>query len=148
MKNIELQLAAMEVLRQQMGDSAKSNIRYIPGVCNIGPKEVKRRNRTMIFSFLCMIALASVLYFFNVQKIWRIAISIPAIAFAISFQQWRSKFCIAFGIMGVFNFEEIGKYHSIIDHKAREKDKARALQIILFGIFLGVGLALVFYFIP
>ena len=101
----------------------------------------------MIFSFLLMMALASVLYFFD-GKIWRLAISIPAIAFAISFQQWRAKFCIAFGIMGVFNFEETGAYHSVVDDKAREKDKARALQIILFGIFLGIGIAIGFYFMP
>lgn len=148
MKNITLQFAAREGLRQRIGDSPNSNIRYIPGVCNIGPKEIQRRKRTMIFSFLFMMALASVLYFFDVGKIWRLAISIPAIAFAISFQQWRSKFCIAFGIMGVFNFEEIGTYHSIVDDKAREKDRARALQIILFGIFLGIGLAIGVYFIP
>lgn len=148
MENIALQLAAMEGLQQQMGNAPKPNIRYIPGVCNIGQKEIKRRKRNMIFSFLFMMALASVLYFFDVWKIWRITISIPAIAFAISFQQWHSKFCIAFGIMGVFNFEEIGTHHSIVDDKAREKDRARALQIILFGIFFGIGIAIGFYFIP
>lgn len=121
---------------------------YIPGVCNIGKKEIERRKRAAIFSFaLCTLCIA-LIQWLDADRIWKLLLFIPAASLGVSFQQWYFKFCVAFGIKGVLNFGDIGKTFSVEQKEYFRKDRMKAWKMIISGLFFGVITALIYYYSP
>jgi hypothetical protein len=121
---------------------------YIPGTCNIGHKELKARKNVAIFSAVLTIVVIALLLIFHADKLWRLILFIPATSSIISFQQWYNKFCVKFGLAGVFNFGEIGKTFSVEQKENFQKDRSKAWKMINIGIVLGLILAILFYILP
>ena len=121
---------------------------YIPGACNIGREEIKRRKMATIFSAILTIAVMVLILTLDANKIWRLLLFIPATSLGVSFQQWYFKFCVAFGIKGVFNFGDIGKTFSIEQKENYRKDRIKAWQMIISGVVFGVVVAQIFYYLP
>lgn len=121
---------------------------YIPGICNIGKKEIERRKQAAIFSaILCVVSIV-LLQWLNTAQIWKLLLFIPAASLGVSFQQWYFKFCVAFGIKGVFNFGNIGKTFTVEQKEYFRKDRIKAWQMITSGMTFGLILALIYYFLP
>ncbi|MBK7669680.1 MAG: hypothetical protein JNJ41_12135 [Bacteroidia bacterium] len=135
-------------LFQENKNSNDSDNHYIPGACNIGHEEIKRRKKAAIFSIVLTITVIVLIFMLDANKIWRLTLFIPATSLGVSFQQWYFKFCVAFGIKGVFNFGDIGKTFSIDQKENYRKDRIKAWQMIISGIVFGLILALIFYFMP
>ena len=135
-------------LFQENKNSNDSDNHYIPGACNIGHEEIKRRKKAAIFSIVLTITVIVLICMLDANKIWRLTLFIPATSLGVSFQQWYFKFCVAFGIKGVFNFGDIGKTFSIDQKENYRKDRIKAWQMIISGIVFGLILALIFYFMP
>lgn len=133
---------------QESKSSNDSDNHYIPGVCNIGHEEIKRRKKATIFSIVLTIVVVALLLILDANKIWRLTLFIPATSLGVSFQQWYFKFCVAFGIKGVFNFGDIGKTFSIDQKENYRKDRIKAWQMIISGMVFGLILASIFYFFP
>jgi len=123
-------------------------LEYIPGTCNIGHKEIKARRNVAIFSTVLTIIVIALLLIFHADKLWRLTLFIPAASSIISFQQWYNKFCVKFGIEGVFNFGEIGKTFSVEQKENFQKDRRKAWKMINIGIVVGLILAILFYLLP
>ena len=135
-------------LFQENKNSNDSDNHYIPGACNIGHEEIKRRKKAAIFSIVLTITVIVLIFMLDANKIWRLTLFIPATSLGVSFQQWYFKFCVAFRIKGVFNFGDIGKTFSIDQKENYRKDRIKAWQMIISGIVFGLILALIFYFMP
>ncbi|MGE0568067.1 MAG: hypothetical protein AB7O73_08965 [Bacteroidia bacterium] len=135
-------------LFQENKNSNDSDNHYIPGACNIGHEEIKRRKKAAIFSIVLTITVIVLIFMLDANKIWRLTLFIPATSLGVSFQQWYFKFCVAFGIKGVFNFGDIGKTFSIDQKENYRKDRIKAWQMIMTGMVFGLILALIFYFMP
>ncbi|WP_291150700.1 hypothetical protein [Flavobacterium sp. UBA7680] len=133
---------------QENKNSSDSDNHYIPGACNIGHEEINRRKKATIFSIVLTITVIVLLFMLDANKIWRLILFIPATSLGVSFQQWYFKFCVAFGIKGVFNFGDIGKTFSIDQKENYRKDRIKAWQMIMTGMLFGLILALIFYFMP
>ena len=133
---------------QENKNNNDSDNNYIPGACNIGREEIKRRKMATIFSAVLTIAVIVLLLTLDTNKVWRLMLFIPAASLGVSFQQWYFKFCVAFGIKGVFNFGDIGKTFSIEQKENYKKDRIKAWQMILSGMLFGLIVALIFYFLP
>lgn len=125
-----------------------SSVEYVPGTCNIGPQEIKARKNIAIFSALLGIVLIILLLIFHVDKTWRLTLFIPAVSFGIGFQQWHKKFCVRFGLKGVFNFGNIGKTFSVEQKEYYQKDRAKAWRMISAGIVFGLIITILFYILP
>lgn len=121
---------------------------YIPGVCNIGKKEIERRKRAAIFSFVLCIFCIALIQWLGADRVWKLLLFIPAASLGVSFQQWYFKFCVAFGIKGVFNFGNIGKTFSVEQKGYFRKDRMKAWTMIISGLVFGVIAALVYYYSP
>lgn len=119
---------------------------YIPGVCNIGKKEIERRKQAAIFSFVLCIVCIALIQWFDADRIWKLLLFIPAASLGVSFQQWYFKFCVAFGIKGVFNFGNIGKTFTVEQKEYFRKDRIKAWQMIISGVFFGIATALLYYY--
>ncbi len=121
---------------------------YIPGICNIGKEEVRRRRNGAIMSVVLIFITVFLIQWFQLNRYWRLVIFIPSASLVISFEQWYFKFCVAFGLKGVFNFGELGKTVSIENNEHLMKDRAKAIQRIVAGVLIGAIIAVIYFLLP
>ena len=115
-----------------------------PGVCNIGPAEIRVRKMTAVLGLIVTTAL---FIFLKVIKASRGLYSLeifPATLLTTGWIQARSRFCIYFGIRGLFNFGGLGKSSStetIDDAIFRAADRALALKLLTRAVILALPIA-------
>ena len=122
---------------------------YIPGSCNIGKGEIRRRQLValvgLVSSFLMVL-------FFSVTDApveIRLGIFFPLLVASVGFVQSRSKFCLAYGFAGTFNIGKLGDIKRVASKEDRKADRVTALKILgksllLAAIATGVVLVLTF----
>jgi len=107
-----------------------SDSTYIAGTCNIGQKEIRRRQFVAViglfFSILSLIAMIST----KAPNGARLGIFIPLMVAAIGYVQSRSKFCLAYGFAGTFNFGKMGELSRVSDASDKAADRRTALKIL------------------
>ncbi len=111
---------------------------YQAGVCNIGPSEVARRRQVAYFGgalYLSFLAFAILKDFSTVTTVTAL---FPAIIFSVGFIQSRRKFCLAYGLMGSFNFAKLGSLTQVEDQISLKADRSTAISILTQSL----GLAL------
>ena len=123
-----------------------SESQYQPGVCNIGGAEVARRKQVSYFGGAIYLALL-LLSFGSTSAALRLPVFISALIFAIGYIQSRKKFCLAFGLMGTFNFSELGKLSKVVSPEALAADRKVALLIIGQALALAIILTVPVFFI-
>ena len=122
------------------------NSEYVPGVCNIGPSEVTKRKQAGWLGLAFTIVLWMVFSILRVPSEWKLLLLLPATMSAIGFIQARMHFCVAFGIIGLFNFSlKVGKTDTVEQAEYRRKDKQKALQLIAYSVLIGIIVAAVGY---
>lgn len=125
------------------GDSwAAGPTGYIPGVCNIGPDELRARKIAAAAMILLTLAAFAVLLWARVSPLWHLALGVPAMAAAVTALQVRYRFCVNFGARGVFNFGRIGTTEAVEDAEARRRDRARVRQMMLTALPVAIAFAL------
>lgn len=117
--------------------------KYIPGVCNIGPAEIKKRKQAGWMGLIATIALWAIFIWFNIPSIWRLTLFLPAMMSATGFLQAYMHFCAYFGFASLFNFGDVGKTDSVSQTEFRAKDRRKAWQIISYSIFVGLVVAII-----
>lgn len=121
---------------------------YIPGTCNIGKEEIKRRKLAAAFGILTVIIFIAVFQMLEIVKIWRLFLFFPVTFTVIGILQVYMRFCVNFGSRGVYNFGKTGNTHHVKEDEFIKKDKAKAQQMILIGLVSGIAAALLYYFLP
>ncbi len=103
---------------------------YIPGSCNIGKGEIRRRQLValvgLVSSFLMVL-------FFSVTDApveIRLGIFFPLLVASVGFVQSRSKFCLAYGFAGTFNIGKLGDIKRVASKEDRKADRVTALKIL------------------
>jgi hypothetical protein len=134
--------------KEPVVDSQDETGGYIPGVCNIGKEEVKKRRRAAIYAAILSIIVISALLLTHSIKLWRFLAFVPLASFGISVQQWSNKFCVNFGMKGVFNFKNAGELTSVEQQEMIKADRAKAIKMIVIGLIAGLVLTIVFYLVP
>lgn len=122
--------------------------RYLPGVCNIGPHEIRRRRRTGHVGLLASVALLAVLLAMDAPREARLLVGIPAMLSASGYIQSTLRFCAGYAWLGVFNFGGAGEQVRVVDARARRRDRVRAAAIGGAAFGIGVVAALVAYALP
>jgi len=119
---------------------------YQPGVCNIGPAEVRRRRQIGYVALAGAIALGAFLLAVDAPAWTRLAVAIPVAGALEGFIQARERFCAGFAMAGVQNFGELGTQTAIEDDEALAADRRKAMRIhataIAGGLVAGVAFAL------
>ena len=121
---------------------------YQPGICNIGPAEIARRRRAGHVGLGATIVLLAGLVAIGAPPPARLLVALPAAAAASGYLQARFRFCAGFGSRGVYNFGELGQTVQVEDAEARRRDRARATQIGLASLAIGVAVGLVAVGLP
>lgn len=121
--------------------AAKSE--YIPGVCNIGPAEIKRRKQSGWAGLAATVLLWAAFIVLDVAAPWRLLLFFPAFFAALGFFQAAMHFCAGFGMLGVLNFgPQAGKTETVEQAEFRRKDRQKAIQIGLYAALMGLVVAL------
>ena len=104
---------------------------YVAGSCNIGPSEIHRRYQVAIIGGVLYTILAIALIATDQESSTRLIAFAPAMLASVGYIQARNRFCFAYGLMGVFNFDTAGDVKKIKDPAALKADRAQALKIVL-----------------
>ncbi|XVJ66377.1 MAG: hypothetical protein HEQ40_09555 [Lacibacter sp.] len=121
--------------------------KYIPGVCNMGREEIKRRKTGGWTGLILTLVAIMLLWMLDAPKAWRLLVFVPAVAGATGFIQAYNKFCVYFGLGHLFNFEDVGKTDSIEQKEFRTKDRARAWQLLSYALGAGLIITVTVYFL-
>ena len=121
---------------------------YVAGSCNIGKGEIRRRQIVALFGLFLTISSATALLATDQSRSSRFSIFLPALVFSIGFVQSRSKFCLAYGLAGTFNFDRLGKISRVQSAQDRKADRKTAIVILLKSAALAALITAVFFVLP
>jgi hypothetical protein len=117
-----------------------SEANYQPGVCNIGGAEVARRKQVSVLGGILYLASAGVIISLGLSQTMRALVFIPALLFAVGYIQSRKKFCLAFGLMGTFNFGALGDMSKVASPDALAIDRKVAISILGQALVLALAM--------
>ena len=115
---------------------------YQPGVCNIGPSEIRRRTMAGHVGLVGAVGLLAVLAVLGAPPVTRLLVIAPAAVSASGYIQARSKFCANYAWRGIVNLGDEGDAVGVEDAAARSADQRRARQIGLQSLAIGVAAGL------
>jgi len=121
---------------------------YIPGTCNLGKDEIRSRQIVALFGLFLTISSVIGILAADQGRSVRFSIFIPAMIFSVGFVQSRSKFCLAYGLAGTFNFERLGKISRVSSVEDRKADRKTAIIILLKAAALAALITVVFFVLP
>ncbi len=121
-------------------NSKMPEIEYIPGTCNIGKGEVRRRQLVALVGLFFSISTLLTFNTVDAPAEIRLGIFFPLMVAAVGFVQSRSKFCLAYGFAGTFNVGKLGDIRRVASKEDRAADRKTAL-VILGKSFLLAALA-------
>ena len=121
---------------------------YIAGACNIGKGEIRRRQFVALIGIFLIATTATTLLATDQVRSARISIFLPAMIFSVGFIQSRRKFCLAFGLIGTFNFGSLGKLSRVASPQDRAADRKTAISILVQALSLALTITLIIYLLP
>ena len=125
-----------------------SDASYIPGVCNIGPAEIRRRRTSGIVGGVVAAGLLAATLATGAPRPLRLLVALPAAGAASGFLQAATHFCAGFGLRGVFNFEATGRVETIEQAEFLAEDRRKALRILGASAAIGVGVGVAALAVP
>jgi len=121
---------------------------YIPGTCNIGKGEIRRRQLVALIGLALSVTSLVGFVASGAAPSARLGIFLPLAVFAIGFVQSRRKFCLAYGFMGTFNFGKLGQLSKVSSKEAQAADRKTALVILGQSLGLAALLTAIVYVLP
>jgi hypothetical protein len=125
-----------------------AELRYEPGVCNIGPAEIARRRRAGHVGVIATIGLLAILVALDAPPLARLLLTLPAAVAASGYLQAWLRFCAGFGSRGISNFGALGESETVVDPEARARDRRRARQIGLASLVVGLSVGVTAAILP
>lgn len=121
---------------------------YVPGTCNLGKSEIRRRQIVaLIGAFLSISALVGLLGT-DAPRAARWSLFAPLMVFAVGFIQSRKRFCLAYGLMGTFNLGKLGDIARVQNSEDRSADRKTALKILAQSAALALALTASTFLLP
>ena len=121
---------------------------YQPGVCNIGPAEIRQR-RMSGYLGVAVAVVFLVLAFALGWPAWaRLFVALPVALAATGFLQAAFHFCVRFGTQGLFNFGDLGTQEAVHEAEYRRKDQRKALKIVGLTALISGVVAVAAFLVP
>lgn len=121
---------------------------YIPGSCNIGGVELKKRRMLSWITFIFSLFLSSFFVYRGHSDLLLIGIIfIFWTATIVIFLQVANRFCVRFGLEGRYNFG--GKRFSgkVDNPQFLKADRLKALFMLLQAVFISAVISVTIYFL-
>ncbi len=111
-----------------MGDNE-----YIPGVCNLGTAEIRKRQRSIGIGIAVSVITATILLATGIERNWRWAIAIPVGYLSINVLQVY------------FKFKELGNIDRTLVKEQIKQDRVKTLLITGWSLLLTFVVTFLFY---
>ena len=121
---------------------------YIPGTCNLGKSEIRRRQFVALLGLFLSGSTLLGLIGSNAPASARWGLFVPLMVFSVGFIQSRKKFCLAYGFMGTFNLGKLGDLSRVQSAEDRKADRKTALTILVQSALLALTLTIVSVLLP
>jgi len=121
---------------------------YQPGVCNIGPAEIRRRRTSGYVGLGLAVVFLVIAFALGWAAPWRLLVALPVFLSAQGFLQAAFRFCVGFASRGLFNFGELGSEETIHDKEFRRKDQRKALLITVLAFAIAAVVSVLAYLVP
>jgi hypothetical protein len=121
---------------------------YQPGVCNIGPAEIRRRRTSGYVGLGVAVVFLVIAFALGWAAPWRLLVALPVFLSAQGFLQAAFRFCVGFASRGLFNFGELGSEETIHDKEFRRKDQRKALLITVLAFAIAAVVSVLAYLVP
>lgn len=121
---------------------------YIPGSCNIGVGEIRRRQVVAIIGSIISISSFVTLLMAGAPRSARYGIFVPLMIASVGWVQSRNKFCLAYGFAGTFNMGKLGDISRVADAASKAADRKTALTTLLKSTALAATVTLLVVLLP
>lgn len=121
---------------------------YQPGVCNIGPAEIRRRRASGWLGLAIAVVYLALAFVLGWAAPWRLLVAVPVFLSAQGFLQAAFHFCVGFASRGLYNFGALGSEESVQDAEFRRKDLRKALLITVLALAIAVVVAVGAFLVP
>ena len=121
---------------------------YVPGSCNLGKQEIRRRQLVALIGLLLTISSLIGLITTDAPNSARWGLFVPLMVFSVGFIQSRKKFCLAYGFMGTFNLGKLGDLSRVQSPEDRKADRKTALAILMQSVGLAFLITSVLVILP
>jgi len=121
---------------------------YQPGVCNIGPAEIRQRRLSGWIGTAFAAAFLALAFALGWPPALRLIVFIPVVLAANGFLQAAFHFCVRFGTQGLFNFGELGTEEAVHEKEYRRKDQRKAILIVVLSVLIAAAVAVTAFLIP
>lgn len=125
-----------------------SSTQYIPGSCNIGSGEIRRRQVVAIIGTIISISTFVTLLMASAPRNARFGIFLPLMIASVGWVQSRSKFCLAYGFAGTFNMGKLGDISRVADAASKAADRKTAITILVKSTALAATITLLVVLLP
>jgi hypothetical protein len=113
---------------------------YVPGVCNIGPWEIRRRRAFAIAGFVVAAVLLVGLVASGAPAPARVILVLPLWGGCFSWLQARRRFCVAFAMGGIANFGDgEATRRAVVDAEAHRADLVATLRMTRDSFLLALA---------
>lgn len=120
---------------------------YIPGICNINPVEVRRRQMIGRVGFGVFVVFVILLVVFHAPWYFRTVVFIPAFLACTGYLQARNKFCVGYAGAGQQHADD-GEVVAITEESALKADRAKARMMNAQAFVTAAVVAAIFAVIP
>jgi hypothetical protein len=122
---------------------------YVPGVCNIGAWEIRRRRRFAYLGFGAAVVLFAVLVAIDAPAWTRLFLFFPIASGMVSWLQARRRFCAGFAVGRISNFTDgdAGRQR-IEDDEAHRADIAAVRRMVRDAVLVAVPIAIIAALLP
>ncbi|HRD09759.1 MAG TPA: hypothetical protein PLK66_02550 [Candidatus Nanopelagicaceae bacterium] len=121
---------------------------YIPGSCNLGKSEIRRRQFVALLGLFLTGSTLAGLIGTNSPASARWGLFVPLMVFSVGFIQSRKKFCLAYGLMGTFNLGKLGDISRVQSAEDRKADRKTALTILAQAALMALTLTAILVVLP
>lgn len=121
---------------------------YQPGVCNIGPAEIRKRRLSGWIGAGISVVFLVLAFALDWAAPWRLLVFLPVFMAAQGFLQAAFHFCVGFASRGLFNFGDLGSEENVLDAEFRRADQRKALLISLLAFAIAAVVAVVAFLVP
>jgi len=121
---------------------------YLPGTCNLGPEEVRRRYRNGFIGLFLMIGYILFVKWMDLPDSYKLGLFIPAFYSVSGFLQAVKKFCFVYGWKGLSSLSGMRKFQTIKDKDFLKQDRRTALNFVLIVTLFSIFLTAIYYLFP
>ena len=121
---------------------------YRPGVCNIGRKEVVKRQWFALLGAAATFAWILVTALVDAPPAARALAGLPAAGSFLSWYEARRRFCVTYATLGFYRLGPDNAYRRVTDRSARAADLRSVIVPLLASVAVGLFVAALSLLLP